>query len=76
MRRRVRHADAGPKRGRGADGAFLAAMAAERERLLTFYRAGLHAYDGNRSLWDRDIQRLMTEGGVDPYHNWFGDGSG
>ena len=51
-------------------------MAAERERLLTFYRAGLHAYDGNRSLWDRDIQRLMTEGGVDPYHNWFGDGSG
>ena len=50
-------------------------MVAEPERLLTFYRVGLHAYDGDRSLWERDIQRLMTEGGVDSYHSWFGDRS-
>lgn len=71
-----RNFSANPKRGRGADDAFLAAVAAERELLLTFYRAGLHAYEGNRELWQRDMQRVMMEGGRDPYYSRFGDGNG
>jgi len=32
--------------------------------------------DGNRELWQRDMQRVMMEGAYDPYYSWFGEGSG
>ena len=36
---------------RGANDVFLVAVADERDRLLRFYGAGLHAYNGERQLW-------------------------
>ncbi|MGH8699989.1 MAG: spermidine synthase, partial [Burkholderiales bacterium] len=59
----------------GADEAFLAAVADERERLLAFYSAGLHAYNGERELWAQDMRRVMTEDGRNLYYGWFVGGS-
>jgi spermidine synthase len=56
---------------RGADDTFLAAVADERDRLLRFYDAGLHAYNGERELWARDMTRVMREDGRNPYYRWF-----
>ena len=60
---------------RGADNAFLAVLADERDRLFGFYDAGLHAYDGERELWTRDMKRVMREDGRNPYYRWFGGGN-
>ncbi|MFH0352514.1 MAG: spermidine synthase, partial [Chromatiales bacterium] len=59
----------------GADEAFLAAVADERERLLAFYSAGLHAYNGERGLWARDMRRVISEDGDNPYYRWFVGGA-
>lgn len=56
---------------RGADEAWLSRMAADRERLMTFYRAGLHAYDGDRLSWQQEMRRVM-DGVGNPYYDWFG----
>src|SRR5262249_47490940 len=37
------------------------AAATERERLLTFYAAGLYAYSGEREPWARALKRVLTE---------------
>jgi len=52
-----------------------AAIERERGRLYTFYAAGLHAQNGDRSAWARDIDRLMREDGDNPYYNWFTGGT-
>ena len=59
----------------GADETFLAEMAAARERLMTFYSAGLHAYHGTRLSWQQDMRRVMN-GDHDAYYSWFGGGEG
>lgn len=59
---------------RGADDAFVSAMIAERERLLAFYGAGLHAYNGERTLWAREIGRVLREDSGNPYYRWFTGG--
>jgi spermidine synthase len=60
----------------GADAAFVAAVAKERERLLDFYAAGLHAYNGERGLWARALQRVLSEDGENPYYRWIVGGQG
>jgi spermidine synthase len=56
---------------RGADDAFLSALADERDRLFTVYDAGLHAYNGEWELWAREMKRVMREDGRNPYYRWF-----
>lgn len=55
---------------RGADDALISRIAADRERLMAFYRAGLHAYGGDRLSWKEEMRRVMG-GAADPYYNWF-----
>jgi len=55
---------------RGADEIMRSRVAADRERLMTFYRAGLHAYGGDRLSWEGEMRRVMG-GSPDPYYNWF-----
>jgi spermidine synthase len=58
----------------GGDTSLVSAIAAERGRLLTFYAAGLHAQNGERALWARDIGRVIREDGQNPYYRWFTGG--
>ncbi|WP_080888598.1 fused MFS/spermidine synthase [Nitrospira japonica] len=55
---------------RGDDEMLRSRMTADRERLMTFYRAGLHAYDGDRPSWREEMRRVMN-GDPDPYYGWF-----
>ena len=66
----------GPDRPNAASLALLGKLLrlAERERLYTFYVAGIHAQNGQRSAWARDIGRLMREDGDNPYYRWFTGG--
>ena len=54
----------------GADAGFIAAVTTERERLLGFYAAGLHAYNGERDMWARALKRVLSEDGANPYYRW------
>lgn len=54
-----------------ADAVFLQRMAVHQQRLMQFYRASLHAYDGDRAAWARDIREVMREDGTNPYYRWF-----
>jgi spermidine synthase len=60
---------------RGADAAFVAAVAAERQRLLLFYQAALNGQSGYPELWARDMQRVLATDPGNPYYRWFGGGS-
>jgi predicted membrane-bound spermidine synthase len=53
------------------DEGFTQRMEAHRERLMQFYRASLHAYDGDREAWARDIREVMSGDGGNPYFRWF-----
>ncbi len=57
---------------RNADAAFTRTLAAEQQRLMQFYRASLHAYDGDRDAWGRDIREVLREDAANPYYRWFG----
>lgn len=54
-----------------ADGGFNQRMEAHRQRLMQFYRASLHAYEGDRDAWGRDIREVMQGDGGNPYFRWF-----
>ncbi|MFH0021482.1 fused MFS/spermidine synthase [Pseudomonas fluorescens] len=54
-----------------ADAGFTERMQAHRQRLMQFYRASLHAYDGDRDAWARDIREVMQGDGGNPYFRWF-----
>ncbi|WP_434768868.1 fused MFS/spermidine synthase [Pseudomonas triticicola] len=54
-----------------ADGGFSERMETHRQRLMQFYRASLHAYDGDRDAWGRDIQEVMQGDRANPYFRWF-----
>lgn len=54
-----------------ADAAFNERMRTHRQRLMQFYRASLHAYEGDRDAWGRDIREVMRGDGGNPYFRWF-----
>lgn len=54
-----------------ADAGFVERMNAHQQRLMQFYRASLHAYDGDRDAWARDIREVMRGDGGNPYYRWF-----
>lgn len=41
------------------------------QQLRLFYEAGLHAYNGNRKAWAKDVDQVMREDGDNPYYRWF-----
>src|SRR5262249_45943178 len=55
----------------GADQAFGAALAVEREQLDAFYGAGISAYAGDRARYARDMARLAPAAKDNPYYRWF-----
>ncbi len=57
---------------RRADIGFVKSVAAERQRLLLFYQAALNAGAGHRTLWARDMQRVLEGDGRNAYYRWFG----
>ncbi|UVM13947.1 fused MFS/spermidine synthase [Pseudomonas protegens] len=46
-------------------------MNQESRNLMQFYRASLHAYDGDREAWAREIRELLQVDGGNPYYRWF-----
>lgn len=54
-----------------ADSGFIERMNVHQQRLMQFYRASLHAYDGDRDAWARDIRDVMRGDGGNPYYRWF-----
>ena len=54
-----------------ADAGFTERMNVHQQRLMQFYRASLHAYDGDREAWARDIREVMMGDGGNPYYRWF-----
>ena len=54
-----------------ADAAFSRTLGAEQQRLMQFYRASLHAYDGDRDAWGRDIREVLQQDSANPYYRWF-----
>lgn len=54
-----------------ADATFARTQAAEQQRLMQFYRASLHAYDGDRDAWGRDIREVLQQDSANPYYRWF-----
>jgi len=60
----------------GADAAFLAEMAKQRDALMQFYEAGLAARKGDRTAWRRALDGAMRADPGNPYFRWItGDGS-
>jgi hypothetical protein len=54
-----------------ADRPFLGAVHVERERLWRFYRVGLAAYDRDAERAGRELRRVLSEDGANPYYRWF-----
>ena len=54
-----------------ADPGFVERMNVHQQRLMQFYRSSLHAYDGDREAWGRDIREVMRGDGANPYYRWF-----
>jgi spermidine synthase len=60
---------------RGADDSLAKSVAAERQILLTFYKASLNAMVGHQELWARDMQRVREGDSENAYYRWFGGDS-
>lgn len=54
-----------------ADAGFIERMNTHQQRLMQFCRASLHAYDGDRDAWARDIREVMRGDRGNPYYRWF-----
>ena len=39
---------------------FVERMHSQQQRLMQFYRSSLHAYDGDREAWSRDIREAAA----------------
>ena len=59
---------------RGADDVFVQSVVTQRQLLLTFYQAVLHAMAGYQTLWARDMRRVRQSDTHNPYYLWFGGG--
>jgi spermidine synthase len=55
---------------RNADDDFRTRVATARQALMSFYEAGLYAYEGNREEWGRSVQRTMRVDPDNPYYRW------
>ncbi len=58
----------------GASAELMTQIGEERQRLYRFYSAGLHAYEGDRAAWARDVQQVMRGDPANPYYRWFTGG--
>ncbi|MDP9656234.1 UNVERIFIED_ORG: putative membrane-bound spermidine synthase [Pseudomonas putida] len=54
-----------------ADAGFIERMNTQQQRLMQFYRASLHAYEGDREGWARDMREVMRGDAGNPYYRWF-----
>jgi predicted membrane-bound spermidine synthase len=54
---------------RRADAAFRDSMSSERQRLLAFYAAGVHAYRGERAQWAEALRPFAPDM-RNPYYSW------
>lgn len=50
---------------------FTARVAEHQQRLQQFYRGSLHAYQGERDAWLKDMQAVARGDGANPYFRWF-----
>ncbi|MGY2173689.1 fused MFS/spermidine synthase [Pseudomonas azotoformans] len=55
-----------------ADETFARTLTTEQQRLMQFYRASLHAYNGDRDAWSREMREVIRGDGANPYFRWFG----
>jgi spermidine synthase len=53
-----------------ANNPFQLSVEIETQHLRDFYEAGLAAYNGDRELWARFIERVLTEDAANPYYRW------
>ncbi|WP_404804832.1 fused MFS/spermidine synthase [Metapseudomonas lalkuanensis] len=54
-----------------ADAGFQGAVEDEWHALARFYALTLHAYNGNRQAWAREMRELARSDGDNPYYRWF-----
>jgi spermidine synthase len=60
----------------GMDAEFRAAVEHERTLLLSFYEAGIYAYQGDQEHWQETMAWVLRRDPGNPYFRWFvGDGS-
>jgi spermidine synthase len=52
------------------DAKMRSAISAQRQTLFDFYTAGIAAYKGDRELWGRTINRVITQDSDNPYYRW------
>jgi spermidine synthase len=57
-----------------ADTGFVSDVAGERETLMSFYAAGIAAYNGDRDGWQRAMRQVMAADGSNPYYRWIAGG--
>ncbi|MDH4567003.1 spermidine synthase [Pseudomonas sp. BN414] len=53
------------------DAGFRGAVDDQWRSLARFYALTLHAYNGNRQAWAREVQELARSDGDNPYYRWF-----
>src|ERR1700722_5066090 len=54
-----------------ADAEFLAALEHERTVLLSFYEAGIYAYQGDEGRWQETMTWVLRKDPDNPYYRWF-----
>lgn len=54
-----------------ADAGLRGAVEDRWRSLARFYGLTLHAYNGNRQAWAREMQQLARDDGGNPYYRWF-----
>lgn len=55
----------------GMDAEFQTEFRRERDRLDAFYQAGIYAYTGDRTGWQKQMEKVAGLGGGNPYYDWF-----
>ena len=58
-----------PLVGSGAE--FEAAVEHERTLLLSFYEAGIYAYQGDQGHWQKTMAWVLRRDPENPYYRWF-----
>jgi spermidine synthase len=55
---------------KNADAKMQSAISTHRQSLFDFYAAGIAAYNGDRELWGRTINRVVSQDSENPYYRW------